>query len=71
VAGVDYDTARFIIICEPEKGASAMTVHRMPARLLILALTAMVLLAACNQEPSDSAPSEVPASAPMDSSASS
>ena len=48
-----------------------MTARQMPARLLILALTAMTLLAACNQGPSDSTPSEVPASAPMDSSASS
>jgi hypothetical protein len=48
-----------------------MTARQMPARLLILALTAMTLLTACNQGPSDSAPSEVPASAPMDSSASS
>lgn len=48
-----------------------MIAHQTPVRLLILALTSMVLLSACNQEPGDSAPSEIPASAPMDSSASS
>ena len=48
-----------------------MITHQMPARLVILSLVAMVLLAACSQEPGDSAPSEVPASAPTDASASS
>ncbi len=48
-----------------------MFAQPMPIRLTLLALTAMVLLTACNQGPSDSTPSEVPASAPMDSSASS
>jgi hypothetical protein len=40
-------------------------------RFLLIALGLSVLLSACNQGPGDSAPSEVPASAPMDSSASS
>ena len=47
-----------------------MPVKHIPGRLLLI-LSAAILLAACNQGPSDSAPSEVPASAPMDSSASS
>ena len=48
-----------------------MIAHQTPVRLLILALTSMVLLSACDHEPGDSAPSELPASAPIDSSASS
>jgi len=48
-----------------------MTACQTVARLILLSLTATVLLTACNEGPSDSAPSEVPASAPMDSSASS
>jgi|GEM_PF-1150534 len=48
-----------------------MTARQIPVRLTILTLAAMALLTACNQGPSDSAPSEPPASAPMDGSASS
>lgn len=48
-----------------------MFAHQMPGRLLLLTLATIVLLTACNEGPSDSTPSEVPASAPADSSASS
>ena len=49
-----------------------MPACQIPGRFLLLAVVAAVLLTACNsQEPGDSAPSEVPASAPMDSSAAS
>lgn len=43
----------------------------MPARLLLIVFASCILLSACNDGPGDSAPSEVPASAPADSSASS
>jgi hypothetical protein len=48
-----------------------MHATQLPVRFLLIALGLSMLLAACNQEPGDSAPSEIPASAPMDSSASS
>ena len=47
-----------------------MSAHKHSGYFLMLAVFAAVLLTACNQEASDSAPSEVPASAPVDSSAS-
>ena len=68
---MDYDREKSVKALRTGNTEPPMIAHRTSVRLLILALTSMVLLSACNQEPGDSAPSEVPASAPMDSSASS
>ncbi len=68
---MDYDGGKSARALRAGKKEPPMTARQMPVRLLIMALTSMVLLSACNQEPGDSAPSEIPASAPMDSSASS
>lgn len=68
---VDYDGEKPAKALRTGNTEPPMIAHQTPVRLLILALTSVVLLSACNQEPGDSAPSEVPASAPMDSSASS